>query len=65
MTLIIDKFSQKVAKKNEDSIANGVCLKEGHVQKTSLFRSDAPSSSLGGVRYPPRREQEPEKETGD
>jgi hypothetical protein len=65
VTLVIDKFSQKVAKKNEDSIANGVCLKEGHVQKTSLFRSDAPSASLGGARYPPRREEEPEKETGD
>jgi hypothetical protein len=65
VTLVIDKFSQKVAKKNEDSIANGVCLKEGLVQKTSLFRSDAHSASLGGVRYPPWREEKPEKETSD
>jgi hypothetical protein len=34
---VTDKFSQKVAKKNEDSIANGVCLKGGRVPKTSLF----------------------------
>ena len=62
MTLVIDKFSQKVAKKNEDSIANGVVSRSRALPGTFWILVSVGIIDPG---YSSRRENKPKKEAGD
>jgi hypothetical protein len=62
VTLVIDKFSQKVAKKNEDSITNGVVSSSDTLPETfwtSVY------IGVANPNYGSWREDKPEEETCD